>query len=460
MDTEHNQHHHHQHHHHSKKDENDTTEKEMKKDELLKNNLKNNDNKEEGGKKDNHNKSRDQQKKSEDRHKSEKSEEKSEVKKSEEHSSVVEINKQHHDKPEGDQDEQENLDKDENDEQSQNDEQHQSSSSKNNENESKQQQQQEYQEHEFQRIQIIDWSTENTKQWIQCKKSIGTQNDKDSDTSDFENRNGVSLLEISKSKDTFKSYAGDSKHDRAFASLLYDDLKEKVENLSKQKLKKDIVNRVAIIRILKKKYMIKHDLVFGSGLRVGRDLILTSSHLMNGIKEGGSTLIEVGFDGQWFKSTILNVSSPEESNTDCALLQIKDLQDKFTVETYPIATKGYELLKDVICCSFPYTRLPMVSPSDHKNFSTVVPPEPSLYYGHISHFNDDTLEISLSGDPGVCKGGLIFNLNCGELCAIIKKQPNSQQSVSGNVLFCTRYQTISAWVNTALKKLQQPPLWE
>lgn len=206
--------------------------------------------------------------------------------------------------------------------------------------------------------------------------------------------------------------------------------------------------------------MIKHDLVFGSGLRVGRDLILTSSHLMNGIKEGGSTLIEVGFDGQWFKSTILDVSSTEESNTDCALLQIKDLQDKFTVETYPIATKGYELLKDVICCSFPYTRLPMVSPSDHKNFSTVVPPEPSLYYGHISHFNDDTLEISLSGDPGVCKGGLIFNLHCGELCAIIKKQPNSQQSVSGNVLFCTRYQTISAWVNTALKKLQQPPLWE
>ncbi|KAM9966761.1 hypothetical protein ACTFIR_006992 [Dictyostelium discoideum] len=458
MDTGHDQHHHHQqHHHHSKNEENDTNEKEIKKDELLKDNLKNNDNnnnKEKDGNKDNHNKSPEQHEKSEDRHKSEKSEEKSEVKKSEEHSSsVVEINEHHHDKPEGDQDEQENLDKDENDEQNQ-------SSRKSNENESKQQQQQEYQEHEFKRIPIIDWSTENTKQWIQCKKSIGTQNDKDSDTSDFENRNGVSLLEISKSKDTFKSYAGDSKHDRAFASLLYDDLKEKVEILSKQKLKKDIVNRVAIIRILKKKYMIKHDLVFGSGLRVGRDLILTSSHLMNGIKEGGSTLIEVGFDGQWFKCTILDVSSPEESNTDCAILQIKDLQDKFTVETYPIATKGYELLKDVICCSFPYTRLPMVSPSDHKNFSTVVPPEPSLYYGHISHFNDDTLEISLSGDPGVCKGGLIFNLNCGELCAIIKKQPNSQQSVSGNVLFCTRYQTISAWVNTALKKLQQPPLWE
>ncbi|KAN0003395.1 hypothetical protein ACTFIZ_009551 [Dictyostelium cf. discoideum] len=453
MDTGHDQHHHHhQHHHHSKKDENDTNEKENKKDDLVKDNLKNND-KVEDGNKDDHNKSPEQPEKSEDKHKSEKSEEKSEIKKSEEHSSVVEVNK-HPDKPEGDQDEQENVDKDENDEQNQ------SSSNKSNENESKQQQQREYQEHEFQRIPIIDWSSENTKQWIQCKKSIGTQNDKDSDTSDFENRNGVSLLEISKSKDTFKSYAGDSKHDRAFASLLYDDLKEKVEILSKQKLKKDIVNRVAIIRILKKKYMIKHDLVFGSGLRVGRDLILTSSHLLNGIKEGGSTLIEVGFEGQWFKSTIIDVSSPEESNTDCAILQIKDLHEKFTVETYPIANKGYELLKDVICCSFPYTRLPMVSPSDHKNFSTVVPPEPSLYYGHISHFNDDTLEISLSGDPGVCKGGLIFNLNCGELCAIIKKQPNSQQSVSGNVLLCTRYQTISAWVNTALKKLQQPPLWE
>ncbi|KAN0025915.1 hypothetical protein ACTFIU_001679 [Dictyostelium citrinum] len=442
MDTGHDQQHHHHQHHHSKNDE-----KEINKDESIKENVKNDsDNKDENRE----NNSQEQHKKCEDSLKAEKSEEKTEVKKSEEHSSVVEINK-NQDEPEGDQDEEENNEKGENEDQAQN-EQNQSSSSKNNENQS--------QQHEFERKPIIDWTTENTKQWIQSKKSIGTQNDKDSDTTDFENRNGISLLEISKSKDTFKSYAGDSKHDRAFSSLLYDDLKEKVEVLSKQKLKKDIVNRVAMIRILKKKYMIKHDLIFGSGLRVGRDLILTSSHLMSGIKEGGSTLIEVGFEGQWFKATILDVSSPEEPNTDCALLQIKDLQDKFTVETYPIANKGYELLKDVICCSFPFTRVPMVSPSDHKNFSSVVPPEPSLYHGHISHFDDDILEISLSGDPGVCKGGLIFNLNCGELCAIIRKQPNSQQSVSSNVLFCTRYQTISAWVNTALKKLQQPPLWE